>query len=306
MSQSLPHQNHFYQNHHLDSTHWNNFIPRHDDIVISTSIKSGTTWMQSIVTHLVFLNQDVPLYNQVSFWIDFRIVPPQQRLAAFEAQKHRRIIKSHIPLDGIPFFTQLKYIVVARDSRDVFMSLWNHYKDYTPQLYQQLNTDQAGEPVPYCPEDIHDFWQNWITKGWFSWEKEGYPFWGNMHHTHSWWSYRNLANVLLIHYNDLLLDPEAEIMRIAEFLEIEVTDFSLASIVQKTSFDVMKKRLTDKADQNFRRLFRGGANTFFNKGKNKQWQSILTYDELDLYHQKKAEVLSTDCIEWLEHGRLGD
>lgn len=44
---------HVYQNHHLDSTRWQGFIPRDDDIIISTSIKSGTTWTQVIVRELI-------------------------------------------------------------------------------------------------------------------------------------------------------------------------------------------------------------------------------------------------------------
>jgi aryl sulfotransferase len=37
-----------YQNHMLDSTRWNHYAPRNDDIVIATPYKSGTTWMQII------------------------------------------------------------------------------------------------------------------------------------------------------------------------------------------------------------------------------------------------------------------
>ena len=36
-------------NHHFDSTIWNDFAFRDDDIIIGTYAKSGTTWMQQII-----------------------------------------------------------------------------------------------------------------------------------------------------------------------------------------------------------------------------------------------------------------
>ena len=41
-------------NHHFDSTIWNDFVFRDDDIVIATYGKSGTTWVQQIVGQLLF------------------------------------------------------------------------------------------------------------------------------------------------------------------------------------------------------------------------------------------------------------
>ena len=43
-----------FHNPHFDSTVWNDFVFRDDDIVISTYAKSGTTWMQQIVSQLLF------------------------------------------------------------------------------------------------------------------------------------------------------------------------------------------------------------------------------------------------------------
>jgi aryl sulfotransferase len=39
----LPERSRTYQNHHLDSTRWDGFTPRPDDIVIATPYKAGTT-----------------------------------------------------------------------------------------------------------------------------------------------------------------------------------------------------------------------------------------------------------------------
>ena len=37
------------RNHHFDSTIWNDFAFRDDDIIIATYGKSGTTWVQQIL-----------------------------------------------------------------------------------------------------------------------------------------------------------------------------------------------------------------------------------------------------------------
>ncbi|MHA1528982.1 MAG: hypothetical protein ACTSVG_08170 [Alphaproteobacteria bacterium] len=40
---SAPARSRTYQNHHIDSSRWDGFTPRADDIVIATSYKAGTT-----------------------------------------------------------------------------------------------------------------------------------------------------------------------------------------------------------------------------------------------------------------------
>src|SRR5262252_2127143 len=66
-----PHKTREMHNQHIDSTVWNDYKFREGDIVISTYAKSGTTWMQQIISQMLF-NGDTELDTQaMSPWVDF-------------------------------------------------------------------------------------------------------------------------------------------------------------------------------------------------------------------------------------------
>ena len=124
-STARPRRLHVYQNHHLDSTRWDGFATRPDDIVISTSMKAGTTWMQRICAALVFQTPDLEQpVDATSPWIDMRNAHPGLVGPVLEAQTHRRFLKSHLPLDATPYYDEIKYIVVGRDARGGQWTRW--------------------------------------------------------------------------------------------------------------------------------------------------------------------------------------
>jgi aryl sulfotransferase len=88
--------------------------------------------MQTIVLHLIFQDLQPHSVDDVSPWFDLHPQSLAVVIEKLEAQQHRRCIKSHLPLDGLLYFPQVKYVVVGRDARDVFMSMWNHHSNYTP------------------------------------------------------------------------------------------------------------------------------------------------------------------------------
>lgn len=299
----LPKLAHTYQNHHLDSLRWTHYAPRDDDIVISTSYKSGTTWTQEIVLHLVFIGREIPYREQISPWLDSRFHPLEETSTHLENQRHRRFIKTHLALDGLPFYPQVKYVVVGRDPRDVAMSLWNHYHSHTPDFFSMLNElpDRVGAEFPVAPADIHTFLHGWISRGWFEWEQEGYPYWGNMHHIQSWWNYRHLDNILLVHYADMLADSPREIRRIADFLDVSASDEQIAAIAHQTSFTNMRTH-AEQTKLDMKKIWVDGAATFFHKGTNGRWKDVLTPEELAMFEATASKVLTPDCRAWLERG----
>ena len=109
-----------------DNGRWLGFRFRAGDIVISTPRKSGTTWMQMICALLIFQTPDLPdpLWR-LSPWLDTPDVPPDHVDAQLAAQRHRRFIKTHTPLAGIPSDAGVTYVVMARHPADAFVSLYH-------------------------------------------------------------------------------------------------------------------------------------------------------------------------------------
>ena len=300
----MPQRTRVYQNHLLDSTRWDAIELRPGDIVISTAYKAGTTWTQTIVGHLVFWGGPFPeVLLRESPWIDTRVLPLDEIQAVLAAQRHRRFLKTHLPLDGLPYREDLQYIVVGRDPRDVFMSLWNHYRSYTPfalTLYNEM-PGRVGPPFPPCPEDIHELWSTWISRGWFEWETDGWPWFSLLHHIKTWWEYRHLPNLLFVHYADLKADLEAEVRRIAAFLGIAHTDEAFRAIAEAVSFESVKKN-PEAIAGDMDMFFQGGAQAFIYKGTNGRWKDVLTDAELAQYREAMAKTLPPDCARWMERG----
>jgi aryl sulfotransferase len=255
--------------------------------------------MQMIVLKLIFCGQEIPSLGEISPWLDEPIRPLDEVIGLLKTQNHRRVIKTHLPLDGFPYYPQVKYIVVGRDVRDVFISLWNHYKNYTDRLYEKLN-NYPGDPLPRCPNNVHKFWYDWITRGWFEWESDGYPFWSTLNFIQTWWNFRHLPNIIFVHFNDLLKNLEGEIQRIADYLKIKIPANIFPSVVEAVTFSEMKKNAVQINPGETEEYFKGGAKSFFHKGTNGHWKKVLTTDELKLYETAVVRTLSPDCAYWLK------
>src|SRR5690348_6003647 len=193
----------------LDSRYWDRYVPRPDDIIIATAPKCGTTWMQQIVSSLVFRDAQVRPLPSVSPWVEARFRYTASELRdALEAQRHRRFLKTHLPIDGLPLYDEVKYIHVARDGRDAALSMHNHFSGFTEAQLELFDRIGAEDPTiardyPRAQEDPLAFFRDWIQQ---PVEPERSPpgaapsyFWT----ARGYWSERTRPNLLLAHYADL-------------------------------------------------------------------------------------------------------
>jgi len=306
---NLPLLTRSYQNHHLDSTRWELYQPRPDDIIITTAYKAGTTWTQDIFYELIYGDlDDKPDKQMANVWPDAYFMPisREELVDWLEGLSAQRYIKSHLPLDGLPYYSEARYVIVCRDARDVFMSFYNHYSRYTDAFYEMMNDPAKlmGEPCPRCPDDPRELWQPWITRGWFEWESEGYPFWSNLHHTQTYWNHRDLPNFLFMHYNDMLADLPDAVRTLADFAGIEADAEKIARVAEATTFATVKQKIEqDDSEDPMALTFAGGRKGFFFSGSNGRWKDILTDSDLLLYEEAKRRVMTPDCADFLERGK---
>ncbi|TNE67164.1 MAG: sulfotransferase domain-containing protein [Alphaproteobacteria bacterium] len=282
-------------NHHFDSTIWDEFNFRDDDIFIGTYAKSGTTWTQQIVSQLIFGGAEGINVPEISPWLDLRVPPREIKLPAVEAQTHRRFIKTHLPVDALRVHEKARYIYIGRDGRDVVWSMYNHHANANAGFYEALNgPGLVGDPIQPPPADVRQYFIDWL-------DRDGHPFWPFWENIHSWWQVRELDNMLLIHFNDLKADLPGNIRRIAAFLDIGIDPARFDDIVLHCTFDYMKENAANAAPLGGA-FWEGGAKTFINKGTNERWRDVLTDADNARYEAMAVEKLGEACAHWLKTG----
>ncbi len=279
-------------NHHMNSTVWDDFKFRNDDIVVATYAKSGTTWAQQILAQLIFNGAEGIETSKLSPWVDLRIMPPEA-IAGLERLSHRRFVKTHLPVDALVFSPNAKYLYVGRDGRDMVWSLYNHHVNANEHWYGALNNTpgRVGPAIEPPPASVHEYYRQWFAG-------DGYPFWSYWENVRSWWEIRRLPNVKLVHFNDMKCDLPGSIRGIADFLDIKIDENTFPAIVEHCTFDYMKAH-AETVTPLGGMLWEGGAKAFINKGTNGRWKDTLTAVDVKAYEQRAMKELGAECAAWL-------
>src|SRR5262245_42583911 len=216
-----------YESFLTDSGRWEGFEFRPGDIIISTPAKCGTTWTQMICALLIFQTPVPPQpLDLISPWLEMRLRRKKEVFELYETQTHRRFIKSHTPLDGLPADERVTYIGVGRDPRDVALS-WNAHLgnlDFGVAISTLAAAVEPGDNVPPPPPR-----QSFATKqeAFLHWVDDPTPpeevamsLSGLVHHLTGFWAVRDRDDVVLLHYDELHADLEGEMRRLADRLGI--------------------------------------------------------------------------------------
>jgi hypothetical protein len=277
-----------------DSARWWDFPFRRGDIVISTRSKSGTTWVQMICLLLVFQTADLPgALDGLSPWLDFLIVSKQDVFARLAAQTHRRVIKTHTPLDGVPLDERATYVVVGRHPLDVAVSLYHHSDNIDRRRVAEL-TGQPETPRPPRPP-LHE----WL-RGFVDWDGDPREWLdtlpGAMLHLSDAWARRHGPNVVLVHYDDLLTDLDGAMRRLSGLLGIPVDEARWPALVHAATFEAMRKSAYAPGSLG---VLKDPA-AFFRRGASGDGRALLSAGELSRYRDRVATMAPPDLLAWLD------
>jgi hypothetical protein len=296
-----------------DSARWEGFELRSGDIIISTPPKCGTTWTQMICALLIFQEPVPPRpLSELSPWLDMCIKTRAEVFALLGAQTHRRFIKTHTPLDGLPQDERVTYVCVGRDPRDAAVSWHHHWENMDDAVFfatrdKAIGNDDLPELLALDPPPLD---QTPEGRFWHFVENPAAPIHvtsslrSSLHHYDLALGARERPNVVVLHYGDLKRDLEGEMRRLAARLGIAVDETLWPSLVDAASFERMRSDADRVAPNAADKLWKSNRG-FFHSGTGGGWREFFDADARKRYDARVSELASPQVASWAHEGFHG-
>jgi Sulfotransferase domain len=296
-----------YSNGQQDTTRWSRFEFRRGDILISTPPKCGTAWTQMLCGLLLFDSPAFPgSIDELSPWLDLTFRTEQDVFAQLDAQQHRRFIKTHTPLDGIPARDDVTYLVVGRDPRDAMVSFEYHFANVdfskiaasfeAQGRLAELELSPPPEPPPSDPDANFRMFIDHDGVGMFAPTVQSV-----LHHLDTAWQQRTQSNIGMFHYADYQQDLVGEMERLTAVLGLSFTRERLAELAPEAGLDQMRSRASELAPE---APIYVDDRAFFRSGGSGEWANRGTEADHRRYQQRVEELVSPDLAAWAHQGRL--
>ncbi|XP_029440624.1 sulfotransferase family cytosolic 2B member 1-like [Rhinatrema bivittatum] len=257
----------------------NEFQVLEDDVFNVTYPKSGTTWMQEILT-LIYSDGDTTFSHSVPNWERVPWIEQTSAPAYLEKLSSPRLFTSHLPVHLFPksfFQSKAKVIYTARHPKDVCVSLYHYYR-----LACFLQDHEDFE------EFLSAFLEGNVLMGsWFD-------------HVRAWLGFRDQVNILFLTYEELLQDLRGSVVRICDFLGRQLDEAALDSVAENATFKAMKDNKMTNYSLVPSEIMDPKMGNFYRKGISGDWKNHFSQAQSDRFDQVYREKLKglEDAFPW--------
>ena len=276
-----------------DSRRWDLVRIRPDDVFVVTPPKCGTTWMQTIIALLPSGDPEVETELSVNMpWVDIRVREMPEVAQRLEAMTHRRSMKSHTPIDGLPLDDRAQYICVFRHPLDAHFSYRKHLLNIPMPWFDLWYPEDDPERVTF---------RRFLDGGAEGFDGDAMPLAHILQHYKAAKAVADRPNVSLFHYADMTRDLAGAFAQVAGLLGVTHTDLVMDELIQAATFDNMKAHAERFAPAGGKGFMKSDSD-FFHSGSSGKWHGELTDDELAAYDAMMDEHLAPKDRLWLEFG----
>jgi hypothetical protein len=232
--------------------------------------------------------------------VDWLGVPRSALLDELAAQRHRRFLKTHTPLDGIPLDPRVTYLVVGREPLDAAVSLYHQSRNIDrARVRELLGSTGTVTPAPTPKSTAAQPLARWL-RSWISEDADPIrapdSLLGVVRHVDDAW-HRRSEQVALFHYADLENDLAGQMRRLAGCLDIPVPGRGWSALVDAARFTAMRSRAESLAPDRHG-VFHSRA-AFFRSGRSGAGRALLDEHELATYRARTRQHLAPEAHAWL-------
>ena len=279
-----------------DNRRWDMVRIRPDDVIVVTPPKCGTTWMQTIVALLFSGDPEVETELSVKMpWVDIRLREMSEVAERLEAMPHRRSMKSHTPMDGLPLDGRAQYICVFRHPLDAHFSYREHVRNSPLRWFDMWYPEDDATGVTF---------RRFLDGGPEGFDTDAMPLAHILRHYQAAKAVADRPNVSLFHYADMTRDLPGTFEKVATLLGVEHSKDVMERLVRAATFENMKTNAERYAPSGGKGFFKSD-DAFFHSGSSGKWRGKLTEEELAAYDTMMDENLDRQDRTWLEYGSEG-